>query len=256
MCSSDLGGNPFEAPRARDYPLPPLTPILSSEVFSEAARNAGYHPFPRPSANASRAYTNPDGSKFGACQYCGFCERFGCEANAKASPHFTMLPLARKNPNFELRTLSRVLRVNLDSTGKRAVSVTYMDARGREFEPFDRSLDVQVSRLRKMIEPDPSQPRYIELTPWLIILAIAAFLAEILERRTGLFAFKPRRVPAESIPETAAKKTPTPRTSAAPAAVQATPVAPTAPTPTASNAGLSDAFRQASKRAKIGRAHV
>src|SRR4029077_4915627 len=25
------GGNPFEAPRERDYPLPPLTPILASE---------------------------------------------------------------------------------------------------------------------------------------------------------------------------------------------------------------------------------
>jgi hypothetical protein len=29
-------------------------------------------------------------------------------------------------------------------------------ARGREFEPFDRSLDVQISRLRKMLEPDPA----------------------------------------------------------------------------------------------------
>ncbi len=38
-------------------------------------------------------------------------------------------------------------------------------ARGRDFEPFDRSLDVQVSRLRKLIEPDPSQPRYIQ-TVW------------------------------------------------------------------------------------------
>ena len=79
------GGNPFEAPRARDYPLPPLTPILASEMFTNAARNAGYHPFPRPSANASQPYTNPDGSKFGGCQYCGYCQRFGCEANAKAS---------------------------------------------------------------------------------------------------------------------------------------------------------------------------
>ena len=35
-------------------------------------------------------------------------------------------------------------------------------ARGREFEPFDRSLDVQISRLRKMLEPDPAQPRYIQ----------------------------------------------------------------------------------------------
>jgi two-component system phosphate regulon response regulator OmpR len=38
-------------------------------------------------------------------------------------------------------------------------------ARGRDFEPFDRSLDVQVSRLRKMLEPDPTQPRYIQ-TVW------------------------------------------------------------------------------------------
>src|SRR5713101_8951476 len=50
------GGNPFEASRAREYPLPPLTPILASEMFSTAARNNGYHPFPRPAANASRAY--------------------------------------------------------------------------------------------------------------------------------------------------------------------------------------------------------
>lgn len=38
-------------------------------------------------------------------------------------------------------------------------------ARGREFEPFDRSLDVQVSRLRKMVEADVAQPRYIQ-TVW------------------------------------------------------------------------------------------
>ncbi len=38
-------------------------------------------------------------------------------------------------------------------------------ARGREFESFDRSLDVQVSRLRKLIEKDPGHPRYIQ-TVW------------------------------------------------------------------------------------------
>lgn len=38
-------------------------------------------------------------------------------------------------------------------------------SRGREFEPFDRSLDVQVSRLRKLIEADPANPRLIQ-TVW------------------------------------------------------------------------------------------
>ncbi len=38
-------------------------------------------------------------------------------------------------------------------------------ARGREYEALDRSLDVQVSRLRKIIEPDPSKPRYLQ-TVW------------------------------------------------------------------------------------------
>lgn len=38
-------------------------------------------------------------------------------------------------------------------------------ARGREQGPFDRAIDVQVSRLRKLIEPDPSAPRYLQ-TVW------------------------------------------------------------------------------------------
>jgi two-component system phosphate regulon response regulator OmpR len=38
-------------------------------------------------------------------------------------------------------------------------------ARGRELDVFDRSIDVQVSRLRKLIEPDPSHPQYLQ-TMW------------------------------------------------------------------------------------------
>ncbi|CAG0954927.1 Transcriptional regulatory protein OmpR [Methylophilaceae bacterium] len=38
-------------------------------------------------------------------------------------------------------------------------------ARGRELDVFDRSIDVQVSRLRRLIEPDPSHPRYLQ-TMW------------------------------------------------------------------------------------------
>jgi two-component system phosphate regulon response regulator OmpR len=38
-------------------------------------------------------------------------------------------------------------------------------ARGREHESFDRSIDVQVSRLRKLVEDDPKEPRFIQ-TVW------------------------------------------------------------------------------------------
>ena len=38
-------------------------------------------------------------------------------------------------------------------------------ARGREAGAFDRSIDVQVSRLRKLIEADPAKPAYIQ-TVW------------------------------------------------------------------------------------------
>jgi len=38
-------------------------------------------------------------------------------------------------------------------------------ARGRDHEVFDRAIDVQVSRLRKLVEPDPTAPRYIQ-TVW------------------------------------------------------------------------------------------
>jgi two-component system OmpR family response regulator/two-component system phosphate regulon response regulator OmpR len=38
-------------------------------------------------------------------------------------------------------------------------------ARGREQGPFDRAIDVQISRLRKLIEKDPAQPRYLQ-TVW------------------------------------------------------------------------------------------
>jgi two-component system, OmpR family, phosphate regulon response regulator OmpR len=38
-------------------------------------------------------------------------------------------------------------------------------ARGREYEVFDRAIDVQISRLRKLIELDPAHPSYIQ-TVW------------------------------------------------------------------------------------------
>jgi gluconate 2-dehydrogenase alpha chain len=128
------GGNPFEGPRARPYPNPPMLTSQAGALFRDAAAGLGYHPFPAPSANMTRHYTNPEGAELKPCMYCGFCERFGCEHFAKASPETTILPAAMRSPNFELRTQSHVLRVDLDRERGRATGVIYVDARGREIE--------------------------------------------------------------------------------------------------------------------------
>src|SRR5262249_39526427 len=114
---------------------PPMEPSYAQTLFADVATQAGYHPFPQPASNASRAYTNPDGSRLGAGVYCGHCERFGCEANAKGSPPLTVIPSAMADPKFELRTHSWVTKVMLDSTGKKAAGVAYTDlTTGEEYE--------------------------------------------------------------------------------------------------------------------------
>jgi len=128
------GGNPFEAPRSRGYPNPPMKEPYFAALFRKGAEKLGYHPYPQPSSNLSRPYTNPLGLKLETCVFCGFCERFACEHYAKASPQTVILPVLLQKPNYELRTNCEVLRVNLDNTRKKATGVTYVDAAGQEFE--------------------------------------------------------------------------------------------------------------------------
>ncbi|TMH36774.1 MAG: GMC family oxidoreductase, partial [Betaproteobacteria bacterium] len=128
------GGNPFEGPRSREYPNPPLKTAYSSALFAKAAQAMGYKPFPVPTGANSRPYKNEYGATIAACVYCGYCQFFGCEMGAKASPQTAVLPALMQSKNFELRTLCNVVKVNLDSDKKHAVSVTYVDSRGREFE--------------------------------------------------------------------------------------------------------------------------
>src|SRR5262245_25575100 len=128
------GGNPFEGARSRDYPTPPMDMVYGPTLFAAAAKELGHRPFPGPSANMSRAYTNPLGVQLAPCTYCGFCEKYGCGNYSKASAQTTILPVLLRKDNFELRTESEVTKINLDSSGKRAVSVTYVDAEGQEYE--------------------------------------------------------------------------------------------------------------------------
>ena len=128
------GGNPFEAPRSREYPNPPMKETYFGAIFRKGADSLGYHPYPQPSANLSRPYTNPEGLKLQQCVFCGFCERYACEHFAKASPQTVILPALLNRSNYELRTNCEVLRINLDSTRKKATGVTYVDGAGTEYE--------------------------------------------------------------------------------------------------------------------------
>jgi gluconate 2-dehydrogenase alpha chain len=132
--AKQAGGNPFEGPRARDYPTPPQKQPYGPTLFGQAATELGYHPFPQPSGNLSQAYVNPLGVALGPCTYCGFCEWFGCGNYSKASPQTTLLPALVRRPNFEARTQCEVLKINLDKSGKRATGVTYVDTSGEQFE--------------------------------------------------------------------------------------------------------------------------
>ncbi len=129
------GGNPFEGPRQNEYPNKPLIMSQAGLIFTKAAENLGYHPFPTPSSNSSAPYVNSEGLPIGQCQYCGHCEYFGCESNAKASPLICVLPALRQDPKFELRTEAYVSRLVYDKAAKKVRGVVYVDRRsGEEIE--------------------------------------------------------------------------------------------------------------------------
>jgi gluconate 2-dehydrogenase alpha chain len=129
------GGNPFEAPRRDEYPQKPLEIGEAGTILKAAAESLGFHPFPQPAANSSGQYLNPDGQRLSQCQYCGHCERFICEAHAKATPEALLYPMLRKRPRFELRTHAQVIKIDYDRHAKRVVGVRYLDLdSGEEYE--------------------------------------------------------------------------------------------------------------------------
>ena len=107
------GGNVFEAPRQREYPMPALFVDQSGQMFEAGANKLGYHPFPSPHAILSQPYKDRPG-----CTYCGFCQAFGCHVGAKSSILVTKLPEADASGNFKLLTGAMCYRVNSDNTGK------------------------------------------------------------------------------------------------------------------------------------------
>jgi choline dehydrogenase-like flavoprotein len=117
---------PFDPPRSRPYPMPPLPVKSSGVLFERGTRKLGLHPQPAPLAILSRPFNGRT-----PCQHCGYCMAFGCEFGAKSSTLVAMIPLAQATGRCEIRPNSQVFRVVTNSAG-RVREVLYYDANGRE----------------------------------------------------------------------------------------------------------------------------
>jgi choline dehydrogenase-like flavoprotein len=115
------GASPFDPPRSKPYPMPPLPVKSSGVIFERAASKLGWHPFPAPMAILSQP--RPGRS---ACINCGFCLAFGCEVGAKSSSLATAIRMAEKTGRCEIRPNSYVHRIETDANG-RAVGAVYFD---------------------------------------------------------------------------------------------------------------------------------
>jgi len=124
--SGQADANPFEPPRSRPYPMPPMRVKSSGVLFERGARKLGWHPAPAPLVINSVPYGGRP-----ACVNCGFCHGFACEVMAKASTMSTVIPQAEATGNCEVRANSYVSRIDIDKRG-RATGAAYFDSRGRE----------------------------------------------------------------------------------------------------------------------------
>lgn len=126
------GGNPFEGPRAEEFPLPPLAFGAGPTLVADAARSLGWHPYPTPTAILSKDYTSPDGVSRAGCTYCGDCTWHVCAVGAKGDSRVAFLPIAKRSPRF--RVVDRAYVVGVTHDGKRATGVRYFDHEGRLIE--------------------------------------------------------------------------------------------------------------------------
>jgi choline dehydrogenase-like flavoprotein len=124
--SGQAGASPFDPPRSKPYPVPPLPIKSTGALLERGARKMGWHPFPAPIAILSQNYRNRAG-----CVHCGYCEQYGCEVGAKSSTLATVIPEAELTGRCEIRPESYVYEIRTNAAG-RVTGVAYFDARKSE----------------------------------------------------------------------------------------------------------------------------
>jgi choline dehydrogenase-like flavoprotein len=127
---------PFDPPRSKPYPMPPM-PVKSSGVLLErGAKKLGLHAQPAPLAILSQPHNNRP-----SCINCGYCMGFGCEVGAKSSTLVAMIPQALATGRCEIRPECAVFRLETNAKGKIS-EVLYYGPDGKEMSQKARAVVV------------------------------------------------------------------------------------------------------------------
>ena len=125
--SGDQSENPFSPPRKRGFPMPAFEHPSDDILIRDTAKRMGLHPYPIPMLRNSVPYNGR-----GACIRNRTCCGYVCPVNAKNGTHNTVIPVALKSGNCELKTGCLVFEVMMD--GSKAVGVKYFDEGGNVCE--------------------------------------------------------------------------------------------------------------------------
>jgi choline dehydrogenase-like flavoprotein len=124
--AGDDSQNPFASPRRKPQPMPPFSHNKEAQLMYDAAKRLGYHPFPIPMLRNSVPYGGRP-----ACIRMRTCVGFACPVNAKCGTQNTVIPVALKTGNCELRINSVVAELLVNDRG-RITGVTYFDEKNRK----------------------------------------------------------------------------------------------------------------------------
>ncbi len=133
--AGDGDANPF-VPRSKPYPMPPMRPFRTGEIFREATEAMGLHPYPTPVAANSVPYNGFPANTYTPWSGAGFGPPF----DDRWHPALTSVPEALATGNFALKSHCRVVRILTDAGGHTS-GVEYVDAAG----------EVRVQRARTVI---------------------------------------------------------------------------------------------------------
>lgn len=122
--AGDHQGNFFQSPRKKPYPMPPFALNREGTLLYKTAKRMKLHPFSVPMFRNSIPYNGRP-----ACYVRRNCVGFACPVNAKGGTHNTVIPLALKTGNCELRTNCQVVEILTNEIGI-ATGVKYFDEKG------------------------------------------------------------------------------------------------------------------------------